>query len=608
MNNEQQLLNGEKRMPFFTLLKRVFSYSKGDRWRIVLAALLVLVNVIGDLMLPLVEEKLVNYLDTEHIHNAVLSVIIGIASGYILLVIFNQSIKYIESMLLQKTGQNIVYKLRMEVFEHIENMSQNQHNEMPVGSLVTRAANYTASVSKLFTDVLVRFVQNFLTIITVFIIMVIKSWRLSLFLLVFAIVIGVTSFFFAKISGERFRNERSKTSILNTFLSENLQGMKIINIFNQEHKKQSEFDEKNEDLRKAWFSITKAFSFYRPFMSLLYYGAIATTFGVGFSLSFSPGEIVSFYMYINRFFKPIENICDQLNQIQGALTSCEKLFDLLDVKPEVVDEENAIEIESFKGKIEFKNVWFAYEKDNWILKDVSFVVNPKETVAFVGATGAGKTTILSLIVRNYQIQKGQILIDDIDIKKIKIKSLRKAIGQMLQDVFLFSGTVKTNVTMRDDSFSQNEIEEACNYVNASSFINKLPKKYEEEIVEGGANLSAGQRQLISFARTVLHKPQILILDEATANIDAETELLIQESLEKMKNIGTMLVVAHRLSTIQHANNIIVLQNGELIEQGNHQELLRKKGYYYKLYKLQFEEADSSKINVLPPSLEHSLDK
>ncbi len=588
MNNEQQLLHGEKRIPFFTLLKRVFRYSKGDRWRLVLAGLLVLINVVGDLMLPLVEEALVNYLDTEHIHNAVLSVIIGIVSGFILLVIFNQTIRYIESMLLQKTGQNIVYKLRMEVFEHIENMSQNQHNEMPVGSLVTRAANYTASVSQLFTDVLIRFIQNFLTIITVFIIMVIKSWRLSLVLLIFATIIAITSFFFAKISGERFRDERAKTSILNTFLSENLQGMKIINIFNQEKKKQREFDEKNEDLRKSWFSITKAFAFYRPFMSLLYYGAIAATFGVGFSLSFSPGEIVSFYMYINRFFKPIENICDQLNQIQSALTSCEKLFNLLDVKPEVVDKEDAVDIENFKGKIEFKNVWFAYEKEDWILKDVSFVVNPKETVAFVGATGAGKTTILSLIVRNYQIQKGQILIDDIDIRNIKIKSLRKAIGQMLQDVFLFSGTVKSNVTMRDDSFSEKDVEEACNYVNASNFINKLPKKYEEEIVEGGSNLSAGQRQLISFARTVLHKPQVLILDEATANIDTETEMLIQESLEKMKNIGTMLVVAHRLSTIQHANNIIVLQNGEVIEQGNHQQLLKNKGHYYKLYRLQFE--------------------
>ncbi|MCQ2799215.1 MAG: ABC transporter ATP-binding protein/permease [Bacilli bacterium] len=590
MDNEElgKLLQGDKRIPFFTLLKRTLSYAKGDVWRIALALVLVLVNVVGNLMLPLFEEWFVNTLDENHIQNATLSIIIGIAVGFALLVVFSEFIRFLEAMLLQKTGQNIVEKLRMEVFKHIEGMSQNQLNEMPVGALVTRVNNYTASVSNLFTDVLVHFLTDMLTVIVVFIIMIIKSWRLSLILLGFAAIVGVSSFFFAKVSGERFREERKRTSILNTFLSENLQGMRIINIFNQEKKKQAEFDEKNEDLRKSAYAITIAFAFYRPFMSLLYYGAIATTFGVGFWLQFNPGEIVAFYMFISRFFNPIQNLADQLNQVQRALTSCERLFNLLDVKPEVVDAEDAVEITKFEGKIEFKNVWFAYEKDNWILKDVSFVVNPKETVAFVGSTGSGKTTILSLIVRNYKIQKGQILIDGIDINKIKIKSLRKAIGQMLQDVFLFSGTVKSNVSLRDDSFDEKEIEEACDYVNASSFVEKLPNKYDEEVIEGGANFSSGQRQLLSFARTILHKPQILILDEATANIDTETEMLIQSSLEKMKNIGTMLVVAHRLSTIQHADNIIVLQNGQVLEQGNHQSLLKEKGYYFKLYQLQFE--------------------
>jgi len=590
MDNQElsQLLQGDKKIPFFTLLKRTISYAKGDTWRIVLALFLVLANVVGNLMLPLFEEWFVNTLNENHIQNASLSIIIGIALGFVILVVFSELMRFLEALLLQKTGQNIVAKLRMEVFEHIENMTQNQLNEMPVGALVTRVNNYTAAVSNLFTDVLVHFLTDMLTIVVVFIIMMIKSWRLSLILLGFAIVVGVSSFFFAKVSGKRFREERKRTSVLNSFLSENLQGMRIINIFNQEKKKQAEFDEKNDELMKASYAITLAFAFYRPFMSFLYYGAIATTFGVGFWLQFNPGEIVAFYMYISRFFNPIQNLADQLNQVQRALTSCERLFNLLDVKPEVIDSEDAIDITNFKGKIEFKNVWFAYEKDNWILKDVSFVVNPKETVAFVGATGSGKTTILSLIVRNYTIQKGQILIDDIDINHIKIKSLRKAIGQMLQDVFLFSGTVKSNVSLRDNSFEEKDIEEACKYVNASSFVEKLPNKYEEEIIEGGANLSSGQRQLLSFARTILHKPQILILDEATANIDTETEMLIQSSLEKMKNIGTMLVVAHRLSTIQHANNIIVLQNGEVIEQGNHQELLKEKGYYFKLYQLQFE--------------------
>ena len=585
---EKTMLHGDRKIPFFTLLKRTLAYAKGDRWRLILAMFLVILNVVIDLMLPIVQKWFVDYLDAEHIENAVLSVIIGVAIGFIAISVINKVISFLMSLLLQKAGQRIVERLRMDVFSHIENMSQNQLNEMPVGSLVTRVANYTAAVSDLFTDVLVHFVTNILTILTVFIIMITLSWKLSLILLVFAVIVGVVSFFFVGVVASKYRTERKNTSALNSFLSENLQGMKIINIFNQEKKKQAQFDENNENLRKSAYGINVAFTFYRPFMSFLYYGAIATTFGVGFALAFTPGLIVAFYLYLNRFFKPIQELADELNKIQGALTSSERLFNLLDVKPEVVDKEDAIEIDSFKGKIEFRNVWFAYEKDNWILKNVSFTVNPKETVAFVGATGAGKTTILSLIVRNYEIQKGQILIDDIDITNIKIKSLRKAVGQMLQDVFLFSGTIKSNVSLRDESFKDEEIIEACKYVNASSFIEKLPDSYDEEVIEGGANFSSGQRQLLSFARTVLHKPQVLILDEATANIDTETEILIQESLEKMKNIGTMLVVAHRLSTIQHADNIIVLQNGEIIEEGNHQSLLKKKGYYFKLYQLQFE--------------------
>ena len=585
---EKAMLHGDRKIPFFTLLKRTLAYAKGDMWRIVLAMVVVTINVVIDLMLPIIQKQFVDYLDSEHIGNAALSIIIGMAVGFIAIALINKLISYVMALLLQKAGQNIVERLRMDVFSHIENMSQNQLNEMPVGSLVTRVANYTAAVSNLFTDVLIRFVMNMLTVLTVFVIMITLSWKLSLILLVFAVIVGVVSFFFVGVVANKYRVERKNTSILNSFLSENLQGMKIINIFNQEKKKQAQFDENNENLRKSAYGINVAFTFYRPFMSFLYYGAIATTFGVGFALAFTPGLIVAFYLYLNRFFKPIQELADELNKIQSALTSSEKLFNLLDVKPEVVDKEDAIEISSFKGKIEFRNVWFAYEKDNWILRNVSFTVNPKETVAFVGATGAGKTTILSLIVRNYEIQKGQILIDDIDITHIKIKSLRKAVGQMLQDVFLFSGTIKSNVSLRDESFKDEEIIEACKYVNASSFIEKLPDAYDEEVIEGGANFSSGQRQLLSFARTVLHKPQVLILDEATANIDTETEMLIQESLEKMKNIGTMLVVAHRLSTIQHADNIIVLQNGEIIEEGNHQSLLKKKGYYFKLYQLQFE--------------------
>ena len=480
----------------------------------------------------------------------------------------------------------------MEVFNHIESMSQNQFDTMPVGSLVTRVASYTAAMSDLFTNTLVNVLRNIFTIIGVYIYMIVISPFLSLLMVPFIIVVFVVSFYFGKINKRIFRNERKYISDLNTFLNENLSGMKLTQIFNQQERKKQEFRKKNEDLRKARMGVTIAFAIYRPFINFLYYAAIAVVFAVGispdFNLGLTSGAIVGFYTLLSRFYNPLQNLADQLNNIQKSLTASERLFNLLDVAPEIRDSEDAVEIDHIEGKIEFRNVWFAYNDDNWILKDVSFVINPKETCAFVGATGAGKTTILGLIVRNYEIQKGQILIDDIDITKIKLHSLRKLIGQMLQDVFLFSGSIKSNITLRDDRFTEEEVLDVCKYVNADKFIDKQQKGLNQEVIERGENFSQGERQLLSFARTVLHKPQILILDEATANIDTETEVLIQESLDKIKNIGTMLVVAHRLSTIQHADQIIVLQHGRIIERGNHQELLKNKGHYYKLYQLQFE--------------------
>ena len=562
-------LFGDKHIPIGIMLKRLMKYLKPEWLKFFFAFLLIILTVGLDIVLPLVIKDIVSQISSSFPD---LNSIIFLALGYLVLGIIGQATLYFESMILQYAGQNIIYKLRMEVFKHIEDMSINQFNIMPVGSLVTRVANYTAALSDLFTNTLVAILRNVLTAVGVYIIMWILSWQLAAILLAFVIVIFIASMIFSNKVHKLFKAERAIISDLNTYLNENISGMKIIQIFNQEKFKEQEFLKKNESLRKTKYKVTIAFAIYRPFINLLNIGAIAVIFVMGTHLNLGPGQIVAFYLFISKFFNPIQNLADQLNHITRATTASERLFNLLNVQPEVTDAEDAIEIDHFEGKIEFKNVWFAYEDENWILKDVSFTVNPKETVAFVGATGAGKTTILSLIVRNFEIQKGQILIDDIDIKKIKIKSLRKAIGQMLQDVFLFSGSIRSNITLHDDSFADEEIKATCDYVNASSFINKLPKGIDDEVTERGENFSAGQRQLLSFARTVLHKPQILILDEATANIDTETEVLIQESLEKIKNIGTMLVVAHRLSTIQHADKIIVLHQGEIIESGNHQEL------------------------------------
>lgn len=584
-HDEKSKLVGDYKLLTKEMLKKNFQYLKPEWRSFLLAAFLIILNVILDIILPLVLSEVTKILKMDTID---IKLIIAFAVGYFILTIVNQVFLYFESMILQKSGQRIIYSLRMDVFSHIENMSLNQFNEMPVGSLVTRVANYTQSMSDLFTNVFVNIIRNILTAVGVYAMMIYISPLLSLILLPVVVLVFFISYFFSKVVSKIFKKETKVVSSLNTVLNENLSGMKIIQIFNREIKKREEFSVKNNELRKVRYKFAIAFGIYRPTISFLYFVAIAITFGLGIQYQLNANEIVAFYLLLSRFFNPIQNLADQLNNLQKALSSCERLFNLLNTKPDVVDLPDAIKIDKFEGKIEFRHVWFAYEEEDWILKDVSFVINPKETCAFVGATGAGKTTILSLIVKNFEPQKGEILIDDINIKNIQIKSLRKAIGQMLQDVFLFSGTVKSNITLNDDSYTDEEIQKTCDYVNASSFINKFPKKLDEEILQRGDNLSCGQRQLLSFARVVISKPQILILDEATANIDTETEVVIQDSLKKIKTLGTMLIVAHRLSTIQHSDQIVVLQNGRVVEKGNHQELLKNKGYYYKLYKLQFD--------------------
>ena len=525
----------------------------------------------------------------------------------------NSLLLYITTMSLQRIGQSIIYDLRIMVFEHIDNMSIAQINEIPVGTLVTRVTSDTNALSDLFTNTIVQLIKNLLLLIGVIVVMYLIDWRMASIMMLFLPIIAISSLIFRKLSRSNYRRVRKSFSVMNAFLNENISGMKITQIFNQEKQKEAEFKRLNAEIVKTRKTDIKIFATYRPFITLLYYAAFALVFGYGtyfcicygivawpllgsyISLSVI-GIIEIFYSLVGRFFNPIQTLADQLNALQKAFTSCERLYNLVDIKPDFRNRENALEIEHFNGDIEFKNVWFAYKEGEWILKDVSFHIKPKQVVAFVGATGAGKTTILQLIVRNYDIQKGQILIDGIDIRDIDIKCLRRGIGQMLQDVFLFAGSIKSNINLRDDSIPDADIVEACKYVNADQFIDKLPKGLDEEVLEGGNNFSSGQRQLLSFARTVVHHPQILILDEATANIDTETEKIIQDSLLKMMNIGTMLIVAHRLSTIQHADNIICLQKGQIIEQGNHQDLLKQKGYYYNLYRLQYEDQEITNEN------------
>lgn len=608
----------DRKMSDLEIIKKTWPYVKPYAWKLVGVLLIMLLMIVLDLassilpgtitsQLGVISEKFIETPNLLKLSDMYMTFALCITA--LVVTVMNNIFVYITTMALQRIGQEIIYNMRMIVFEHIDNMSIAQINDIPVGSLVTRVASDTNQLSDLFTNTIVNLIKNMLMLVGVTVVMFAIDWRVSLILVAFMPIILISSWIFRNKSRANYRKVRHSFSVMNAFLNENISGMKITQIFNQEEQKETEFERLNDEIIKNRKTDIKIFAAYRPFVTLVYYIALALVLGFGVyfclkygvvSLSFiglsTIGVIQIFYSLVSKFFNPIQNLADQLNALQKAFTSCERLYNLLETQPDFIDKEGAIEIEHFNGDIEFKNVWFAYKENEWVLKDVSFHILPKQVVAFVGATGAGKTTILQLIVRNYDIQKGQILIDGHDIKDIKIKSLRKGIGQMLQDVFLFSGTIKSNISLRDDEISDEAIRKACKYVNADSFINKQELGLDTEVNEGGSNFSSGQRQLLSFARTVVHKPQILILDEATANIDTETEKIIQDSLLKMMNIGTMLIVAHRLSTIQHADNIICLQNGKIVEQGNHQALLKNHGYYYNLYRLQYQDQEVNKID------------
>ncbi|MBO5715512.1 MAG: ABC transporter ATP-binding protein [Clostridia bacterium] len=600
IKNKKEEIGFDRNMKDSEIMKRLLHYGKPHIGQFIIVALLMVFSIAYSVVSPRLMGFIIKFLETDFEMNQLLLYI----AIYAIILITSLVFQYLQAILLQKIGQKILSALREDVFTHIESLSHSQLNHMPVGKLVTRVTNDTNAISMMFTQILTNLVKNIFLVIAIIVAMFMLNYALTLMVLCFVPFIFFFTLIFRKFSRRAFRRVKDGTTDINTFLSENLSGIKIIQIFNQENRKKKEFVAKNNKLGKAMRDQILVFSVFRPIIYMLYISSVLCLFyfsakgyikGVGFmGLIITSDVLVSFYMYIQTFFDPIQNLADQFNRLQSAFASAEKIFTIMDMKPEVVDSEGAIELEHVEGNIEFKNVWFAYEGEEWVLKDVSFKIKAKDTVAFVGSTGSGKTTILSLICRNYDIQKGQILIDGIDIRDIKISSLRRHFGQMLQDVFLFSGTIRSNIVLREESFTDEEIMAACKYVNADHFIDKLKDGLDEEVRERGNNFSAGQRQLLSFARTIIHKPSVMILDEATANIDTETELLIQDSLEKMMNIGTMLIVAHRLSTIQHADNIIVLSHGEIIEQGNHFELLAKRGRYYDLYMLQYQKEQLAK--------------
>ncbi len=583
------------------MYKRLLKYANPYIWHFIIAVALILIIVAIELYQPVMLGNAVDkFLSRYGSSNEALAAdrqndingVIKISFIYFVTVAAIFFLNYAQALILARAGQKIIYNIRMEVFTHLNKLSLSFFTNNPIGKLVTRVTNDTEALNEMYTSVIVNVLKSCFVLIGIVITMM--AYNLKLSLLTFSVIPFITlfTFVFKNASMKIHREIRRKISALNAFISEHVSGMKIVQIFAVENEIFDNFKNENEKLRKEHMKQLFTFSIYNPTNFLMNITATSILLWFGGKMVFegtiSIGTIVVFQRYISKFFEPIQELAEQLNIVQSAAAASERIFGLLDVKPEIKESENAVEIDSFKGSIEFRNVWFFYNEGEWILKDLSFKVNPGESVAFVGATGAGKTTIQNLICRYYDIQKGEILIDGINIQNIKISSLRKHIGQMLQDVFLFSGDIKSNIRLQNENITDEEILKASEYVNAHSFISKLDNKYDEHVIENGAAFSAGQRQLISFARTLAFKPDILILDEATANIDTETEVLIQDALKKIMKGRTTLIVAHRLSTIQNSNKIIVMHKGEIREEGTHQELLSQKGIYYKLYKLQYE--------------------
>lgn len=567
-------------------LLRLLSYMKPYLGWFLLCLALVLALTGFDLYRPILIGDAIDLFETQGNYDVIIDTAIKYGIVLALSFVFN----LVQTWVLQKTGQRIILTVRKELYAHIQSLSCRYFDLTPVGKLVTRVTNDVEALNEMYSGILVRLFRNIVKIIGLAIVMLTMDLKLALISFVLLPVVAVLTVVFRKISRKTYRITRTRLTDLNTFLSENISGMRIIQIFGREERKFDEFNDRNYKYYRAFYREMLVFAIFRPLIYILSVLSLMLVLGVGsrevLGNVISIGTLYIFAQYIQSFFEPIQELAEQFSTLQSSLASAEKIFTIMDEDALVPEPGNPVVLPEIKGRIEFDHVWFAYDNENYVLRDVSFVIEPGQKVAFVGATGAGKSSILNLIGRYYDIQQGHIYIDGVDIRNISKKQLRSAIGQMQQDVFIFEGTVESNVRLYDEDITSEEVREAAEYVNASRFIEKLPNGYEEPVSERGSTFSAGERQLLSFARTLAHKPSILVMDEATANIDTETEALIQEALERLMKGRTTIMVAHRLSTIQHADCIMVMHKGKIRERGTHQELLAQNGIYKKLYELQ----------------------
>ncbi len=565
---------------------RLVAYMKPYAHWVIFALLLVLGLTAFDLYRPMLVGDAIDTFGA----NGDYDVIIATAIKYAVVLALSFAFNIAQTWILQKTGQNIILQMRKDLYRHIQSLGSRYFDITPVGKLVTRVTNDVEALNEMYSGILVQLFRNIVKIVGLAGVMLVLDVRLAaISFVLMPLVIGLTVLC-QKIARNIYRLYRTRLTDINTFLSEHLSGMKIIQIFGRQERKFEEFHDKNTKLYKAFYREMLMYAVFRPLIYILSILSLMIVLWFGsrnvFDEIISVGTLYIFSNYIRSFFDPIQELAEQFSTLQSSIASAEKIFTVMDEDEFIPEVENPKQPDKITGKIEFDHVWFAYDGENYVLKDVSFVINPGEKVAFVGATGAGKSSILNLIGRYYDIQKGHIYIDGIDIRQLSKKQLRSAIGQMQQDVFIFEGDVAYNIRLNDDDITDAQVKEAAEYVNASHFIEKLPQGYHEPVTERGATFSAGERQLLSFARTLAHNPRILVMDEATANIDTETEILIQEALEKLMDGRTTIMVAHRLSTIQHADCIMVMHKGRICERGTHRELLEQDGIYRKLYELQ----------------------